>query len=159
MDRYFIRDLRTYVFKMNWRNYFWSFCIDNMWRLFKSQKGGQNEILNHLVVLFKRIYFCRFEWHFTKPWRKQPDIFFCWNYHYVFFESLFLFPSQSDTSKPWWFMRIPFKTCSSLSSQRRIVMQSPKKSAKISWNRFSKFFFCNLSKTHWLTQRLKSMFF
>ena len=86
--------------------------------------------------------------------------FFCWNYHYVFFESLFLFPSQSDTSKPWWFMRIPFKTCSSLSSQRRIVMQSPKKSAKISWNRFSKFFFCNLSKTmHWLTQRLKSMFF
>lgn len=64
MDRYFIRDLRTYVFKMNWRNYFWSFCIDNMWRLFKSQKGGQNEILNPLVVLFKRIYFCRFEWHF-----------------------------------------------------------------------------------------------
>ena len=29
-----------------------------------------------IVVLFKRIYFCWFEWHFTKPWRKQPDIFF-----------------------------------------------------------------------------------
>ena len=134
--------------------YFWSFCIDNMWRLFKSsERRIQNEILNHLVVLFKRIYFCWFEWHFTKPWRKQPDIFFfCWNYHYVFFESLFLFPSQSDTSKPWWFMRIPFKTCSSLSSQRRIVMQSPKKSAKISWNRFSKFFFaiCPRQCTVWL---------
>ena len=71
---------------------------------------------------------------------------------YVFFESLFLFSSQSDTSKPWWFMRIPFKTCFSLSSQRRIVMQSPKKSAKISWNRFSKFFFaiCPRQCTVWL---------
>ena len=79
---------------------------------------------------------------------------------YVFFESLFLFSSQSDTSKPWWFMRIPFKTCSSLSSQRRIVIQIPKKKCKNFVKSLFQIFFCNLSKTmHCLTQRLKSMFF
>ena len=146
---------------MNWRNYFWSFCIDNMWRLFKSQKGGQNEILNPLVVLFKRIYFCRFEWHFTKPWRKQPDIFFLLKLPLCFLRKFVPIPEPK-----WHFQTMMIHAHSiqnmflSLLSASHSDAKSEKKCKNFVKSLFQIFFFCNLSKTmHWLTQRLKSMFF